>query len=46
MSYIMLRGRWCDVIILNVHASAGDKIDYMAGRFYEELEREFHKFTK
>jgi hypothetical protein len=27
MSYIIQRGRWCDVIVLNVHAPTGDKID-------------------
>jgi hypothetical protein len=27
MSYIILRGRWCDVIFLNVHASCEDKGD-------------------
>jgi hypothetical protein len=37
-SHIMLRGRWCDIIVLNVHAPAEDKIDDMKDRFYEELE--------
>jgi hypothetical protein len=37
MSYIMLRGRWCD-IVLNVHAPTEDKTDDMKVRFYEELE--------
>jgi hypothetical protein len=27
MSYIMLRGRWCGIIALNVHAPAEDKTD-------------------
>jgi hypothetical protein len=27
MSYITLRGRWCDIIVPNVHASTADKID-------------------
>jgi hypothetical protein len=26
MSYIILRGRWCDVIVLNVHAPTQDKV--------------------
>jgi hypothetical protein len=36
MSYIILRGRWCDIIILNGHAPAADKIDHMAAstRYY------------
>jgi hypothetical protein len=25
MSYIMLRGRWCDISVLNVHASGDDR---------------------
>jgi hypothetical protein len=27
MSYIILRVRWCDIIVLNVHAPREDKID-------------------
>jgi hypothetical protein len=27
MSYIILRGRWCDIIVLNVHTPTEDKID-------------------
>jgi hypothetical protein len=27
MSYITLRGRWCDIIVLNVHAPTEDKCD-------------------
>jgi hypothetical protein len=27
MSYIILRGRWCDIIVLNVHAPTEDKCD-------------------
>jgi exonuclease III len=46
MSYIILRGRWCDVIILNIHARTKDKIYYMKDKFYEELERVFDKFPK
>jgi hypothetical protein len=46
MSYIILRGRWCDIIILNVHAPTGDKIDDMTDRFYEKLEHVFNKFPK
>jgi hypothetical protein len=37
LSYIILRGHWCDVIVLNVLASTEDKID-MKGSFYKELE--------
>jgi hypothetical protein len=46
MSYIILRGRWFHVIILNVHAPTGDKIDDVKDSFYEELECMFDKFHK
>jgi hypothetical protein len=45
-SYIMLRGHWCDIIVLNVHAPTEDKIDYVNKRFYEELEHVFDEFPK
>jgi hypothetical protein len=46
MSYITLRGRWCDIIVLNVHAPTEDKTGDMKARFYKELEYEFTKFPK
>jgi hypothetical protein len=46
MSYIVLRGRWCHIIVLNVHAPTGDKTDDVKDSFYEELERVFDKFPK
>jgi hypothetical protein len=46
MSYIILRGHWCDIIILNVHAPTEDKTDDMKDRFYEELEHIFDNFPK
>jgi exonuclease III len=46
MSYIMLRGRWCYIIVLNVHAPIEDKTDDEKVSFYEELERVFDKFPK
>jgi hypothetical protein len=48
-SYIILRvlrGRWCNIIVLNVPAPIEDKIDDMKNRFYEELEQVFDKFPK
>jgi hypothetical protein len=41
MSYITLRGRWCDTIALNVHAPTEDKNDVIQDSFYEELEQVF-----
>jgi hypothetical protein len=46
MSYIILRCRWCYIIILNVHAPTEDKTDEVKDSFYEELERVFDKFPK
>jgi exonuclease III len=46
MSYIILRGRWCHIIVLNVHAPSEDKTDDVKDSFYEELERVFDKFPK
>jgi hypothetical protein len=46
MIYIILRGRWFHIIVLNVHAPTEDKIDDVKDSFYEELERIFDKFRK
>jgi hypothetical protein len=46
MSYIILRGRWCHIIVLNVHAPTEDKTDDEKDSFYEELEGVFDKFHK
>jgi hypothetical protein len=44
ISYIILRGRWFHIIVLNVHAPTEDKTDCVKASFYEELERTFDKF--
>jgi hypothetical protein len=46
MSYTILRGRWCHIIVLNVHAPTEDKTDDVKDSFYKELERVFEKFSK
>jgi hypothetical protein len=46
MSYVILRGCGCDMIVLNVHAPTEDKTDYLKDRFYEELEHVYDKFPK
>jgi hypothetical protein len=46
MSYIILRGCWCDINFLNVHAPTEDKIDDMEDRFYEDIEPVFDRFFK
>jgi hypothetical protein len=39
MSCLILRGRWCHTIVLNVHAPTEEKTDDVKDSFYEELER-------
>jgi hypothetical protein len=46
MSYIILRGRWCHIIVLNVHAPTEDKTDDVNDSFYKVLERVSDKFLK
>jgi exonuclease III len=46
MLYIILRGRWCNIIVLNVHAPTDDKIDDMNDSFYENLGSVFNKVPK
>ena len=41
MSYIVLRGRWCNIIVLNVHAPSEEKGDNSKDSLYEELEQVF-----
>jgi hypothetical protein len=45
MSYIILRGRWFHIIVLNVHAPTGDKILDMYDSFCEELEHVLGEFN-
>jgi len=44
VSYIVLRGCWCNIIILNVHAPSEKKNDDSKDSFYEELEQVFDSF--
>jgi exonuclease III len=46
MSCIILRGHWCHIIVLNIHALTEHKTDDVKDSFYEELERVFDKFPK
>jgi hypothetical protein len=39
-------GRWCNIIVLNVHAPTQGKIYDMKDSFYEELERVFDEYPK
>jgi hypothetical protein len=37
VSYVVLRGRWCNIIVLNVHAPSEDKSDDLTDSVYEVL---------
>jgi hypothetical protein len=39
VSDIILRGRWCHVIVLNIHTPAGNNIIDVKYSYYEELKR-------
>jgi hypothetical protein len=44
ISYIVLRGRWCNIIVLNVHAPNEEESGCSKDSFYEELEQVFDHF--
>jgi hypothetical protein len=46
ISYIVLRGRWCNIIVLNVHAPSVENSCESKDSFYEELEQIFVHFPK
>jgi hypothetical protein len=46
ISYMVLRGRWCNIIVLNTHAPTKEKSDDSKDSFYEELEQVFYHFPK
>ena len=45
MSYIVLRGRWCYIFFLNVHAPSEEKINDKKDSFYEKLEQDSLSFS-
>jgi hypothetical protein len=46
MSYIILRGHWCNIIVVNVHSACEDTSDDIKDSFYEELGRVFDQFCR
>jgi len=46
MSYIVLSGHWCNIIVLNGHATSEEKSDNSKDSFYEELEQVFYHLPK
>jgi endonuclease/exonuclease/phosphatase family metal-dependent hydrolase len=45
MLHITLKGRWCDIIVLNVHAPTEDD-DVIKDTFHEELKQVFDQFPR
>jgi hypothetical protein len=46
MPYTVLRGRWFNIIVLNVHAPSEEKSDDSKDSFYDELDHVFDHFPK
>jgi len=46
LSYIVLGGRWHNIILVNVHAPIGEQSDESKDSFYGELEQVFDHFPK
>jgi hypothetical protein len=46
MSHIVLRGHWCNIIVLNAHVPIEEKDDDSKDSFYEELEGVFDHVPK
>jgi len=45
VSCIVLRGHWCNIILVNVHALSEEKSEDSRDSFYEELEQVFDHFA-
>ena len=46
MSYIVVRGHWCNIIVLNMYAPSEEKSDDSKDSFCKELEQVFDHFSK
>jgi hypothetical protein len=46
MSYVVLTLRWCNIIVMNVHAPSEEKSDDCKDSFYGELDKECYNFHK
>jgi hypothetical protein len=46
MSYIMLSGRWFNIIVINMHALCEDTSDDIKDSFYEEIGRVLDQFPR
>jgi len=43
---LVLRGHWCHIIVLNVHAPSEEKSDDLKDSVYQELEQVYDHFPK
>ena len=46
LSYLIFRGRWYDIIVINAHFSTEDKDDLIKDSLHKELERTFDQFPR
>jgi len=46
VSFIVLRGCWCNIIVLNMHTPSEEKIDDSKDSLYKELKQVFYHFPK
>jgi hypothetical protein len=46
LSFVVLRDRWCNIIVWNSHASTEEKSGASKDRVYEELEQVFDHFPR
>jgi hypothetical protein len=46
MSYMILRGRWINIIVVNVHVPCEDTSDDIKDSLCEELGHVFHQFPR
>jgi hypothetical protein len=46
MSYIIVKGHWCDIIVLNVHAPTEEKDDHIKDSFYDKLKQVSDQFPR
>ena len=46
LSFLILRGRWYDIIVINAHAPTEDKDDLIKDGYYEEFEQTFDQFSR
>jgi hypothetical protein len=46
MSHMILRGRWCNIIVVNVRTPCEDSCDDVKDSFCEELGRVFDQFPR